>query len=194
MKSGLDELMQSLQASTNHHIELSLNQTRKEAQQKYDEIMEDARARVEKVKERHIEALKTLQNSERNKSKKILQREIEIAQEKYIDKVIETVKERLNQTDSSQIIKLLERALSKHDPKEKPQIVCSSHYFEKVSEVYGNEYQVKEDQSLSSGFILVYENYDENYIMNNLIDFNQEHYRKLAMLSLFEEARESWII
>ncbi len=194
MTSGIDRLLKIVQKDHDTFIEQKKHEAHLKGQAKYNAMLEEAKERSLKTKEKNKETVNQIASANRSKSQKMIQRDIELVQNDFGLKVLNAAKEGLVNLDSKQVVNLLDSVLSKHTQSQKPKILCTHKDYEAIMQVYGNQYQVIEDTSIRSGFVLAFDNYDVDYNFENLIEYHKEALMRIAISELFDEDKALWTI
>lgn len=194
MNSGIDRLIESVQKDHDTLINNKKHEAHIKGQAKYKAMIEEAKERSLKTKEKNKETVNQITAANRSKSQKMIQRDIELVQNNHVIKVLDDAKEGLVNLDSKQVVKLLQSVLSKHSQGQKPKILCTQKDYKSIMEVYANQYQVMEDSSIRSGFVLTFDNYDVDYNFENLIEYHKESLMRIALGELFDEDKDLWTI
>lgn len=167
-------------------IETILDEARKEAQKILDEakykagkIIEESNQKIEKEKQKQIQEYKEeMSNHKENEigsSKLEARNKILEEKQKWIQKVKRDIQNNIENTNGKEYIELIKSMIENAKPKEECIILLPKKEREAISAyVKQKGIEVKNVENFEAGFILQYGKVEHNYVLDTIIELQEE--------------------
>lgn len=187
---GIESLVKSIKEDSQAALNLEIESANREGKALYQEMMDEAKQRLERIK--HVQEEEVRQTFNREVKQSNLQAQIDIDAYKHelVNRVLDDALNRLQNMDEDDFVRTLDLVLSRENGKhEKPRISVDSKYYPTVLKSHGTEYQVLEDESMTPGFVLKFRNFDVDCEFTRLFQYNHDELVKKVLVNLFGDSQ-----
>lgn len=161
-----------------------------EAKYEYGKIIEADKAKNEKELQKQIE--KYQEEMEIHKENEISVCELEARnqilaeKQKWIKKVKKDVQNKIENTNGKEYITLIQEMLENAKPKENGVILLPAKQIEQTKELAKQKgLQVEQVNNFEAGFVLKYGNVEENYILDTMLELENDKVNEIIANILF---------
>lgn len=185
---GIESIISSLQHDAQTEFNAQIETAHQKGEERYHEMIAETNKRLVNIERSQKEEVKHLYRRNVRHYTNEAQKEIDDLKNTYVNEVLNEALLRLQNMDDEKFISLLESVLQRENGGQKPRIFVEKARYASVLSALGSEYQVIEDNTMTSGFLLNFEDYDIDYEFSHLFQYNKESFTKLTLLHLFEDA------
>lgn len=186
---GIESLVKSIKEDTQAALNIEIESAHREGEALYQEMMDEAKQRSERAKQNQEEEVRQTFNREVKQSNLQAQIDIDTYKHELVNRVLNDALNRLQNMKEEDFINTLDLVLSRENGmQEKPRISVDSKFYPTVLKSHGTEYQVLEDETMTPGFVLKFEDFDVDCEFTRLFQYNHDDLVKMVLVSLFGDA------
>lgn len=176
-----------------------LNEARQEAQRiieeaKYEsgKMVEEKKQQIEKEKQKQIESYQEEIANQKENEIGICQlnarNQVLAEKQKWIQKVKRDVQNKIEQIKGKEYITLIQTMLENANPLEKGSILLPAKEREAIASFAKQKgLEIKKVENFEAGFILQYGNVEYNYVLDTILELQEEEVDEIIVKILFEK-------
>lgn len=186
---GIESLIKSIKEDTQAALNIEIESAHREGEALYQEMMDEAKQRSERAKQNQEEEVRQTFNREVKQSTLQAQIDIDTYKHELVNRVLNDALNRLQNMKEEDFVNTLDLVLSRENGmQEKPRISVDSKFYPTVLKSHGTEYQVLEDETMTPGFVLKFEDFDVDCEFTRLFQYNHDDLVKMVLVNLFGDA------
>lgn len=186
---GIESLVKSIKEDTQAALNIEIESAHREGEALYQEMMDEAKQRSERAKQNQEEEVRQTFNREVKQSNLQAQIDIDTYKHELVNRVLNDALNRLQNMKEEDFVNTLDLVLSRENGmQEKPRISVDSKFYPTVLKSHGTEYQVLEDETMTPGFVLKFEDFDVDCEFTRLFQYNHDDLVKMVLVNLFGDA------
>lgn len=185
---GIESIISSLQHDAQTEFNAQIETAHQKGEERYHEMIAETQNRIKNIEKNQKEECRHVYQRNVKRYQNEAQKSIDDLKHSFVSEVLSEALNNLQTMDDSMFVELLKNVLKRENGSQKPRIIVDKTRYEAALTALGTEYQVIQDEDMSSGFILNFKDYDIDYEFSHLFQYNKESFTKLALLHLFEES------